>query len=85
MIGETTFSASVRFENGEARVKVIGITPYGSRSVTVSADVADEKISAAIAKPLEAAIKSVREELQQLAYKEAARAVVAASDNGEVI
>lgn len=85
MIGQTTFSAWAKLQNGEISVKVVAATPYGSRSCSVSKEVDDEKLATAIGGLLEKAIKSVQADLQQEAMKETARAVVAASNLKEVI
>ena len=85
MIGETDFIATARLENGEVSVKVTAVTPYGNRTCAVSEEVADEKLTSKVSSALEAAVKSVRVELQQKAVTEAARAAVVAGDNKESI
>lgn len=85
MIGQTTFSATAKFENGIASLRVTASTPYGARTCGVSAEVNDEKLLAAIGGLMEKAIKSVREELQQEAVKQTATAVVAAANRNEEI
>ncbi len=85
MIGQTTFSATARFEDGVATVKVTASTPYGSRTCGVSQEVDDEKLLGAIGGLMEKAIKSVRESLQQEAVKQTAGAIVAAANRKEVI
>jgi hypothetical protein len=83
MIGEAKFQATVRFEDGEARIRVTAVRPYGDRSVSTSVDVEDEMLTARVAKACEAAIKSVTEDLGQQSFKEAARAVTVALENEE--
>lgn len=85
MIGESNFITTARLENGEVSVKVIAVTPYGTRTATVSEEVTDEKLTSKVASVLEAAVKSVRGELQMRAHTEAARAAVVAGDNKESI
>ena len=85
MIGETSFTATARLENGEVSVKVTAVTPYGDRTCSVSEIVADDKLTSKVASVLEAAVKSVRVDLQQRAVTEAARAAVVAGDNKESI
>jgi carbon monoxide dehydrogenase subunit G len=83
MIGDPTFQATARFENGEARIRVTAIRPYGTRTASTSVDVDDETMTAKVAKVLESAIKSVSDELAQQSFKEAARAVTVAFDMEE--
>lgn len=85
MIGQTTFSATARLQDGVVTVKVVASTPYGSRSCTVSQEVEDEKLLSSIGGMLDKAIRSVQAELQQEAVKATATAVVAAANLKEVI
>ena len=85
MIGETSLFATARFEDGQAKVKVTAVTPYGNRSASVDVEVTDEKVTSKVESAMEAAIKSVRGELQQRSVTEAARAAVVAGDNKESI
>lgn len=85
MYGETSFIGTARFENGELTVKVTGVTSYGDRSVSVDAEVSDEKITSKMGSAFEAAIKSVGKELQQKSAMEAGRAAIVAGDNKESI
>lgn len=85
MIGESDFIATARLENGEVTVRVTAVTAYGTRTASVSEDVTDEKVISKISSALEAAVKSVRGELQMKAHTEAARAAVVAGDNKESI
>lgn len=85
MIGETDFIATARLENGVVSVKVTAVTPYGTRTCSVSEEVTDEKVTSKVSSVLEAAVKSVRGELQMRAHTEAARAAVVAGDNKESI
>lgn len=85
MIGETTYLATARFENGEVSVKVTAVTPYGNRSVSTTEELADKKVKAAVAGALKDAIDSASEGLRQKSFGEAARAVTAAFDNKESI
>lgn len=83
MIGEATIHATARFENGEARIRVTAIRPYGDRTVSTTVDVEDDALNAKISKVFEAAVKSVREDLDQQSFKEAAQAVTVAFENKE--
>jgi hypothetical protein len=85
MIGETTFQATARYENGASSIKVTASTPYGSRSASFSVDVTDEKLLGKLDSLFEAAIKSVREEAQQQSVKAAAQAFVVATENKEAL
>lgn len=85
MIGETTFNATARFENGEPKIKVTAFTGYGSRSVSVSADVTDEKLLAKLAGIFDAAVEKVSGDLREQSVNEAARALVVATDRKEAI
>jgi hypothetical protein len=85
MIGETSFIATARCQDGKTTVKVTAVTPYGVRSVSVDTEVTDEKVTSKVESAMEAAIKSVRVELQQKSVTEAARAAVIAGDNKESI
>ena len=85
MIGETTFQATARHENGASSIKVTASTPYGSRSASFSVDATDGKLLAKLDSLFVAAIKSVREEVQQHSVKAAAQALVVAADNKEAL
>lgn len=85
MIGETSFFATARFEDGEPKIKVTAVTPYGNRSASVDVEVTDEKLLSKLGSVMAAAIKSVRGDLQHRSVTEAARAAVVAGDKGESI
>jgi hypothetical protein len=85
MIGETKIHATARFEDGEASIKVTGVTPYGNRSVSTTVEVTDKKAIAGVEAALKGAIESVGEDLRRKAFGDAARAVTAAFDNEEAL
>ena len=85
MIGETTFQATARFENGEPKIKVTAFTGYGSRTASVSQDVTDEKLLADLSRLSEKAIKSVQEELRHQSITAAAESLVVATKRKEAI
>lgn len=85
MIGETTFQATARFENGEPKLKVTAFTGYGSRTASVSREVEDDKLLADFAKLAEKAIKSVNDELRSEAIAAAAESLVVATKRKEAI
>jgi hypothetical protein len=85
MYGETSFIGTARFEDGTLTVKITAVKPYGARSVSVDVEITDEKIVSKIESGFEAAIKSVRGELEQKSAVEAGRAAVIAGDNKESI
>lgn len=86
MIGETEFIGTARMHrDGSVTVKVTAFTPYGNREASVDQEVTDEKVISKVSSALEAAVKSVRVDLQMRAHTEAARAAVVAGDNKESI
>jgi DNA-binding protein YbaB len=85
MIGETSFIATARCQDGKTAVKVTAVTTYGVRSVSVDKEITDEKVTSKVESAMEAAIKSVRVELQQKSVIEAARAAIVADQHKESI
>jgi hypothetical protein len=86
MIGETQFLATARLDpDGNASVKVTAVTPYGKRTSSVSAEIADDKIVTAIGKSLQAAIEAASGDLQQQSVAAAAESLVVATRNKEKI
>lgn len=85
MIGTTTFKATARFDEGEVKISVTGVCPYGKRSASVSVEIEDEKLLAQIGGLMEKAIRSVREDLNQQATAAAAKCLVVATDMKEKV
>lgn len=83
MIGATEFSATAKFENGAATLKIIARTRYGRRYCTITSEVTDPKTLAALETIFEKSIKTAAPEIHTTAITETARAVVAASNRGE--
>jgi hypothetical protein len=86
MIGETKYQATARLDaDGEVRVSVTGVTPYGKRSAGATADITDKKIKSEIGKLLKQAIKGVQADVQPESFKAAAEAMVIAANRKEDI
>jgi hypothetical protein len=85
MFGETEFKVTARLDaNGEARTSVTAFTTVGSRPVSVTRDVDDEKVNSAVATALKKALNAdLRGELTQEAMSAAAQALQVATTRGE--
>lgn len=84
MIGQTTFQVTGRLNaDGEPALKVTAFCDYGSRTVSVSHDVTDEKLLSQAATLFKKAIADAREDLTQQAFAAAAEAVTVAAKRGE--
>lgn len=82
MISEARFLVTAR---SDGALKVTAFCDYGSRTVSVSEDIEDEKLSADMEKIFDKAIASARESLQIKVVASAAEAIVAANKRGEKI
>jgi methionyl-tRNA synthetase len=85
MIGEATFHATARFEDGKTTVKITAVTPYGDRSTSTVREIEDPKAVEAFEQLFKKAIDSAAEEMKRHSFNEAARNVVAAIDRAEDI
>jgi hypothetical protein len=85
MISDPTFLVSARMENGDVTVKVTATRTYGNRSISTTREISDKKAIAAVKAAFGDSVESVRAELSQESFGEAARAVTAAFDNKESI
>jgi hypothetical protein len=83
MIGEATFHATARFENGQATVKVTAVTAYGDRSASTVREVEDPKTIGAFEDLFAKVIEATAEDLKRQSFNEAAKSMVAAIDRGE--
>lgn len=81
MIGNITFTATARDEV----IKVTATCGYGSRTVSVTKEITDEKLTSKLDKIFTEAIESVKEELSKESYAAAAESLVAATRRGEQI
>jgi hypothetical protein len=73
MIGEATFHATARFEDGKTTVKITAVTPYGDRSTSTVREIEDPKAVEAFEQLFKKAIDSAAEEMKRHSFNEAAR------------
>jgi microcystin degradation protein MlrC len=85
MLGQTRYQVTARSDGAEAKLKVTAVCEYGDRSVSVDAEITDEKLLSQIANAAKQAIKDKRDELGTQAQLHAAEAMVVAAKKGEKI
>jgi len=83
MIGEPTFTATVRYDADGVKIRVTASRTYFDRSVQVDTMVEDQELSGDIAGALDRAVESVRDELAVESMSAAAQALVIATKNKE--
>lgn len=86
MFGDPEFHVSARMtRDGSVSLKVTGVRAYGSREVSVTEEVVDEKLLAQISAAFEKAVKASSETLSKKTAKDAATAVYVAGQRDEEI
>ena len=84
MFGETKFIITGRLDE-EVTLRITAVTPYGSRSSSVSIDVTDEKLLGQLGTLFNKALKDSETEIRTQSQLAAADAFVVARKNGEEV